>query len=203
MIFSYSRIKRFFDFIFSFFLLIILSPLFLLISFLVFLDVGWPIFFIQSRPGFNAITFALIKFRTMISLDKSSTSSDSDCVRLTKFGRLLRSSSLDEIPELLNILLGHMSFVGPRPLLLDYLEFYSSFQAKRHLVLPGLTGFSQVYGRNSITWRKRFRFDVYYVYHQSFSLDFYIILLTIAKVISRDGISFPGHATMTRFTGSE
>ena len=183
-------------------LLLLLSPLMLVTALFVRLRLGGPVLFSQQRPGLHGRPFQLVKFRTMTQRRDGNGALLPDEQRLTPFGQLLRRSSLDELPELLNILRGDMVFVGPRPLLMDYLPLYSHEQARRHLVRPGLTGWAQVHGRNALSWEEKFRLDVWYVDHQSFWLDLRIFLITIWKVIRSEGISAAGEATMAPFTGS-
>lgn len=188
--------KKFFDIFFSLFLIIILLPLLLLISLLIFFFMGWPIFFIQSRPGKHSKVFNLYKFRTM----KNKTNDENDDAgRITWLGNFLRKTSLDELPELLNVLKQDMSFVGPRPLLVDYLEHYDRFQMKRHKVLPGITGWAQINGRNKVTWDEKFKLDVWYVENNSFLLDMKIIFITFIKVLLFEGISPNESVIMKRF----
>jgi sugar transferase EpsL len=174
-------------------------PLMLILALLVRIKLGSPVFFRQKRPGYQEAIFELIKFRTMT--DDRDINGDllPDAVRLTSFGRWLRSTSLDELPELLNILKGEMSLVGPRPLLVKYLSRYNSQQRRRHDVRPGLTGWVQVNGRNALNWEQKFEFDIWYVDHQSFRLDLQILFRTVWQVASRQGISSPGDATMPEF----
>lgn len=195
--------KRFFDIVFSFLAIIILSPILLLTAILVGLFIGTPIFFTQQRPGYKGRPFFIYKFRTMTNRLDSSGNLLPDAERLTPFGHFLRTLSLDEWPELLNILRGEMSFVGPRPLLMQYLPLYSSEQARRHDVIPGLTGWAQVNGRNAITWPDKFKYDVWYVDHWSFWLDIKIIFMTVGKVFKREGISQEGQATTEYFKGEQ
>jgi lipopolysaccharide/colanic/teichoic acid biosynthesis glycosyltransferase len=203
----YDPIKRGLDLIVSLLLLVVLSPLFLLLALLVLLNLGSPILFRQQRPGKHGTIFTLYKFRTM-TIDSSAVttaaapSTATDAVRLTRFGRVLRSTSLDELPELFNILKGDMSFVGPRPLLVEYLPLYSATQAQRHDVRPGLTGLAQVGGRNALSWEDRFTLDVRYVETRSLWLDLSILFRTIGAVVSHRGVTEEGSATMTPFTGS-
>lgn len=182
--------------------LVILSPLLLVVAWVVRRKLGSPVLFRQVRPGLNGRPFEMIKFRTMRDAVDENGNVLPDEVRLTPFGRFLRSTSLDELPELWNVLKGDMSLVGPRPLLTDYLSLYSVEQARRHEVRPGITGWAQVNGRNAISWDDKFRLDVWYVENQSLWLDIKIIFLTLKKVLVRDGISAQGEATMPRFTGS-
>jgi lipopolysaccharide/colanic/teichoic acid biosynthesis glycosyltransferase len=195
--------KRVFDIVFSLLLLIALAPLIALIAFLVRVFLGPPILFRQERPGYKGRPFLLYKFRTMTNASDPTGNLLPDSARLTRLGRFLRALSLDELPELFNILRGDMSFVGPRPLLMEYLPLYSPEQARRHDAFPGLTGWAQVNGRNALTWQDRFELDVWYVDHWSFRLDIKIILTTIWKVLRREGINQPGQATMERFAGNE
>ncbi len=193
--------KRIFDLLAAGLGLIIISPLLLVMMAFVRLTLGSPVFFRQKRPGLKARPFFIYKFRTMRDLKDQDGNLLPDAVRLTRLGKFLRASSLDELPELFNILCGEMSFVGPRPLLMQYLERYSQEQARRHEVLPGMTGWAQVNGRNAITWDEKFRLDVWYVDNWSFWLDIKILLITMWKVITREGISQPGHATAEEFQG--
>ena len=183
--------------------MILISPLLLIVAALCWLLQGRPILFRQVRPGYRAAPFTLYKFRTMTEGGTQEGDSRSDAERLTPFGRFLRSFSLDELPELFNVLRGEMSLVGPRPLLMQYLERYTPEQARRHEVLPGITGWTQVNGRNAISWEQKFRLDVWYVDHWSLGLDLRILLLTIWKVLRREGISQPGQATAEEFKGSD
>ena len=171
----------------------------LIMMVLVRLLIGSPILFTQMRPGFNEKPFYLYKFRTMLDLSDKDGKKLSDKERLTPFGKLLRSLSLDELPELINIIKGEMSFVGPRPLLMEYLSYYSPQQRLRHRVKPGLTGWAQINGRNTLSWEKKFEFDVWYVNNISFWLDIKIIFVTVIKIIKREGINANDQVTMTRF----
>jgi lipopolysaccharide/colanic/teichoic acid biosynthesis glycosyltransferase len=195
--------KRLADCLVSFILLLLLFPLLLLIAFFVFRNLGSPIFFCQVRPGLNGRSFRMFKFRTMLNLvnDRGGVLSDSE--RLTSFGAFLRSTSLDELPELWNVFKGDMSLVGPRPLLEEYLPLYTQEQYRRHSVRPGVTGWAQVNGRNAISWGKKFELDVWYVDNQTFSLDMKILFMTVRKVFARDGISADGEATMPFFKGDQ
>jgi sugar transferase EpsL len=195
--------KRCFDFVVTAIAVILLSPLLATLVVLVRWKLGQPVLFRQPRPGRNGRTFFVLKFRTMTNARDDAGQLLPDAVRLTPFGRWLRSTSMDELPELLNVLRGEMSLVGPRPLLIEYLPLYSPEQARRHEVRPGLTGWAQINGRNAITWEEKFRLDVWYVDHQSLWLDLKIILLTVVRVLRRDGIAAKGEATMTRFTGGK
>ena len=165
--------------------------------------VGWPVFFVQERPGLNCKIFRLVKFRTMTDQRDGAGALLPDSVRLMPFGKWLRSTSLDELPCLFNVLKGEMSLVGPRPLLVEYLPLYSSTQARRHEVRPGVTGWAQVNGRNTITWERKFDLDVWYIDNQSIWLDIRILFITMKKVFVRDGINAQNDATMPRFTGSK
>jgi len=190
------------DFILSLIAIIVLSPVFFVIAVLVRLKLGSPIVFKQERPGLNEEIFTLYKFRTMTDEKDENGNLLTDSARLTKFGKFLRSTSLDELPELFNILKGDMSIVGPRPLLVQYLPLYSDHQRRRHEVRPGLTGWAQVNGRNSISWEEKFDLDVEYVDNIGLFFDWKIILLTIKKVMLREGINQSGEITMEYFTGS-
>ena len=195
-------IKRLFDVVFSVIFLFLFAPIMVFIAFLVYLNIGKPILFKQTRPGLNSSPFNMVKFTTMTNIfdDKGNLLDDEE--RLTSFGKFLRSTSLDELPELWNILKGDMSFIGPRPLLVDYLPLYSSEQLRRHEVKPGVTGWAQINGRNSISWDEKFILDIWYVDNVSFWLDIKILLITIKKVILRKDISKEGMATMSKFQGS-
>ncbi|WP_226609102.1 sugar transferase [Marinobacter nauticus] len=195
--------KRFFDLIVSLVALIVLLPVIFLVAVQIRRKLGSPIFFRQTRPGKNGKPFEMIKFRTMLDAVDSKRNPLPDDQRMTPFGKLLRSTSLDELPELWNVLKGEMSLVGPRPLLMEYLPLYSEEQYRRHDVRPGVTGWAQVNGRNAISWEDKFRLDVWYVDNQSFLLDLKILFLTIKKVLVRDGISGEGEATMSKFTGNK
>ena len=194
--------KRLFDLIASALALIVLSPVLGLTALLVRIQLGGPILFRQQRPGYKGRPFHIFKFRTMIDRFAPDGSLLPDSERLTRFGRALRSTSLDELPELFNILRGEMSVVGPRPLLMEYLPLYSAEQARRHDIPPGLTGWAQVHGRNALSWQDKFRLDVWYVDHWSFWLDLKIIFLTLVKVFKREGITQEGRATAEKFTGN-
>jgi sugar transferase EpsL len=195
--------KRACDLAFALFGLVVAWPLLLVLAVLVWLYHGRPILFRQQRPGLRGRPFVLLKFRTMTDERDAQGNLLPDAQRLTSFGRFLRSASLDELPELWNILRGDISLVGPRPLLMQYLDRYTPEQARRHDVRPGITGWAQINGRNALDWEQRFVLDVWYVDHVSFWLDMKIIALTVWKVVSRDGISQPGHATMQEFEGSD
>ena len=195
-------IKRSFDIFTSGLGLIILSPLLMIISLIIFIQMGRPVLFIQMRPGLNGKPFYMYKFRTMTSEKDERGNLLPDEQRLTRLGRFLRSTSLDELPELFNVLKGDMSLVGPRPLLMQYLDRYTSEQARRHEVKPGITGWAQVNGRNAITWEEKFALDVWYVDNRSLLLDIKILAMTVVKVFRREGISAAGEATMTEFMGN-
>jgi len=195
-------LKRLFDFICSLLLLIFLFPFILFIALKVNNKLGSPIFFLQERPGFKGEPFMMVKFRTMLDNIDSGGNQLPDSERLTSFGSFLRSTSLDELPELWNVLKGEMSLVGPRPLLMEYLPLYSFEQSRRHDVRPGITGWAQVNGRNAISWEKKFKLDIWYVDNQSFWLDLKILFLTVKRVILRDGVSQNGYVTMDKFRGS-
>lgn len=193
--------KRACDVVISGTALVLLLPFLILISITVYFFLGSPIFFVQQRPGLRCKPFEIVKFRTMVNLCLEDGVFLSDEARITRFGLFLRRTSIDELPELWNVLKGDMSLVGPRPLLMEYLPLYTSEQARRHEVKPGITGWAQVNGRNAIDWDEKFRLDVWYVDHQSFWLDLKIILSTIVKVFRSEGINFSGYATMKRFRG--
>ncbi|WP_373090777.1 sugar transferase [Zhongshania sp.] len=195
-------IKRIFDFLLAAALLVSLSPVFLLLFISIRIFLGGNVFFIQPRPGRHGKPFRMVKFRTMNNLRDSEGVLLADEYRLTRFGRMLRASSMDELPELLNVLAGDMSLVGPRPLLMEYLPLYSQYHARRHEVRPGITGWAQVNGRNALSWNEKLDLDVFYVDHKSFLLDVKILFLTIVKVVRREGVSHEGEATMSKFTGS-
>ena len=197
-----KMIKRFFDVFASLCGLIVLSPIIIIVAWEISRKLGSPVLFRQVRPGKNGKYFEMIKFRTMLDAVDSNGQSLPDSERMTPFGSFLRSSSLDELPGLWNVLKGDMSLVGPRPLLVEYLPLYSKEQARRHDVRPGLSGWAQVNGRNAISWEDKFKLDVWYVENRSFWLDLKIIFLTLKKVVIRDGISAEGEVTMSKFTGS-
>lgn len=182
--------------------LLVIWPLILLLALLVRIKIGSPVLFRQKRPGLHGRPFAMLKFRTMTNEVDVDGKVLPDAIRLVPFGRFLRTTSLDELPELFNVLKGDMSLVGPRPLLMEYLPLYTPEQARRHKVRPGITGWAQVNGRNAITWEEKFKLDVWYVDNRSFWLDLKILWLTLAKVFKREGISQEGQATMEKFTGS-
>ncbi|TEA79952.1 sugar transferase [Allopusillimonas ginsengisoli] len=194
--------KRIFDIFFSAMGIIILFPIFLIVALAIKLKLGSPIFFTQSRPGLNGIPFQMIKFRSMLDSKDAQGEPLPNDQRLTRFGRILRSSSLDELPELWNVFKGDMSLVGPRPLLIDYLPLYTKEQFRRHEVKPGVTGWAQINGRNAISWEEKFNLDIWYVENRSIWLDSKIIILTIKKILIREGINSSADQTMPRFTGA-
>ncbi|MCK4102778.1 sugar transferase [Acinetobacter radioresistens] len=195
-------LKRLLDIIIAFLALILLSPLYFYVAYKVKKNLGSPVLFRQVRPGLHGRPFEMIKFRTMKDAIDANGQLLPDSERLTPFGRMLRSSSLDEMPELWNVIKGDMSIVGPRPLLMEYLPLYNEEQAKRHQVRPGMTGYAQVNGRNAISWDEKFKLDTWYVENQSIWLDFKIMLKTVKKVLAKDDISAEGEATMSKFTGN-
>lgn len=195
-------LKSIFDRVAAFLLLLIFAPVLVVCGVLVAVLLGRPIFFRQVRPGQHGETFRMLKFRTMLDAVDAAGSPLPDSQRLTRFGQFLRACSLDELPELWNVLCGHMSLVGPRPLLVEYLPKYSPEQARRHEVKPGITGWAQVNGRNAISWEKKFELDVWYVDNQSFLLDLKILWMTVWQVVLRDGISAAEHVTMPPFEGT-
>lgn len=195
--------KRAFDIIVVIVGVLVLWPLVLILILLVSIKLGSPVFFRQTRPGLHGKPFTMIKFRTMTDARNAQGNLLPDDQRLTPFSKFLRSSSLDELPELINVFKGEMSLVGPRPLLMEYLPLYTPEQARRHEVRPGITGWAQVNGRNTISWEEKFKLDVWYVDNQSLWLDLKILWMTLAKVFRREGISQEGQATASKFTGSE
>jgi len=195
------NMKRFFDFFTSFIAVFLLLPVMALVAWQIRSKLGSPVLFRQERPGLNGEPFEMFKFRTMLDAVDAAGNPLPDSERMTPFGSFLRSSSLDELPELWNVLKGDMSLVGPRPLLMEYLPLYSPEQYRRHEVRPGVTGWAQINGRNALSWDEKFKMDVWYVDNRSFWLDLKIIFLTIKKVLVRDGISADGEATMAKFTG--
>ncbi|NAR57747.1 sugar transferase [Acinetobacter haemolyticus] len=196
-------LKRLLDIIIASIALILLSPLYFYVAYKVKKNLGSPVLFRQIRPGLHGKPFEMVKFRTMTDERDAEGNLLPNEVRLTKFGKMLRSTSLDELPELWNVLKGDMSIVGPRPLLMDYLPLYNEEQAKRNNVRPGMTGHAQVNGRNAISWEKKFELDTWYVENQSLWLDFKIMLLTVKKVLIKEGINQSEEVTMTRFTGNK
>lgn len=195
--------KRSFDFLLATLALVVLTPVLVLVAWQVRRKLGSPVLFRQVRPGLHGRPFEMVKFRTMRDAVDADGCLLPDDERLTPFGRFLRASSLDELPELWNVLKGEMSLVGPRPLLMEYLPLYSPEQARRHEVRPGITGWAQVNGRNAVSWAERFKLDIWYIDHRSLWLDLRILWLTVRKVIVREGISAQGEATMPRFTGNK
>lgn len=195
-------IKPFFDKLTALIALIIASPIFLIVSILLAIFQNGKVFFTQQRPGLNEKIFLLVKFKTMRDDKDANGELLADQERLTWIGKIVRKTSMDEIPQLLNILKGDMSFIGPRPLLVEYLPLYSNAQSKRHLVTPGITGWAQINGRNTISWQKKFEYDVWYVQNQSILLDMKIIFMTIFKVFKAEGISAEGMATIEKFKGN-
>lgn len=195
--------KRCFDVLVAVVALLILALPLLALALLVRIKLGKPVLFAQIRPGMHGKPFRMVKFRTMTDARGADGALLPDAERLPSFGRFLRATSLDELPELWNVLKGDMSLVGPRPLLMEYLPLYSKKQARRHDVRPGVTGWAQINGRNALSWEEKFELDVWYVAHQSFALDIKILWRTARKVLVREGISAAGEATMSRFTGSK
>ncbi|AIL69433.1 sugar transferase [Vibrio vulnificus] len=195
--------KRLFDFLVSLIALILLSPIIALVAWKIRENLGSPVLFRQTRPGLNGKSFEMVKFRTMKDAVDAQGNPLPDSERMTPFGDKLRNSSLDELPELWNVLKGEMSLVGPRPLLMQYLPLYNLEQARRHEVRPGVTGWAQINGRNAISWEEKFKLDVWYVDNRSFWLDFKILLLTVKKVLIKEGISAQGEATMPPFKGNK
>ena len=199
----YKYIKRSLDLITALFLVIILSPLMLIAAILIAVNRDGPILFKQERPGKDGKIFTVYKFRTMSTMLRDKNGNEmSDFDRMTKIGNILRKTSVDELPQLFNIIKGEMSFIGPRPLLKEYLELYSPEQMRRHDVLPGISGWAQVNGRNTLTWDEKFAYDVYYVDHYSFKMDLKIFIKTIENVVSQDGINSDSENTMEKFEGN-
>lgn len=198
-----KKSKRLIDLVVSTICIFLGFPIFLIVYLIAFFKLGRPIFFRQKRPGLKGKPFEMIKFRTMKNAYDKAGNLLPDEKRLTRFGMFLRSTSLDELPELINVLKGEMSLVGPRPLLMEYLPLYNEEQMRRHDVLPGITGWAQINGRNCISWAKKFELDVWYVDNRSFWLDLKIIFFTIWKVVTKKDINQPGHATMKKFEGNE
>ncbi|MBS4204807.1 sugar transferase [Lederbergia citrea] len=194
--------KRFFDITCSFLGILLLSPIILVTVIIIRQKLGAPVIFKQQRPGLYGKPFFVYKFRTMTDERDDMGNLLPDHLRLTRFGQILRKLSLDELPQLFNVLKGDISLVGPRPLLMDYLELYTTEQARRHEVRPGITGWAQVNGRNAISWEDKFKLDVWYVDNQSFLLDIKILFMTVIKVFKSEGISQTGHVTVNKFTGS-
>lgn len=195
--------KRVFDFIVALTALIVLFPVLLVLYVVIAIKMGIPVFFVQARPGMNGRIFKMIKFRSMTDAKNASGELLADAERLPAFGQMLRATSLDELPELWNVVKGDMSLVGPRPLLIEYLDKYTPEQAKRHDVRPGVTGWAQVNGRNALSWEEKFALDTWYVDNRTFWLDFKILLMTVKQVFKRDNISQDGHVTMEKFKGSD
>ena len=191
------------DKLLALFLILIFSPLMIIVGLLIYFKLGSPIFFRQQRPGFHNEIFEIIKFRTMSNLHNKEGKLLPDKERLHGVGKQIRALSLDELPQLLNVIKGDMSFVGPRPLLVEYLPLYNKEQKKRHNVKPGITGWAQVNGRNTISWEEKFAYDVWYIEHQSFTLDMKILWMTFLKVLKRSNISSDTHVTMEKFKGSK
>ncbi|GAB4268950.1 MAG: sugar transferase [Candidatus Rifleibacteriota bacterium] len=200
---SSATIKRLMDVTVSALLLLLLSPILLFLAFLIRRKIGLPILFRQKRTGLNGKTFEILKFRTMSNTRDKNGKLLADKQRLCSFGQALRKLSIDELPELINVLRGEMSLVGPRPLLPEYLPLYDKFQMRRHEVLPGITGWAQINGRNAITWQKKFELDVWYVDNRTFMLDIKILFLTLWKVLRKEGVSQPGHETVEPFRGND
>ena len=195
-------IKRLFDFIIALILLVVLAPIIAITAVIIRINIGSPIVFKQQRPGLHGKPFYIYKLRTMTDERDSAGTLLPDEQRITRLGLIIRKLSIDELPQLLNVLKGELSLVGPRPLLMEYLDKYTPEQARRHDVKPGITGWAQVNGRNAISWEEKFKLDVWYVDNQSFWLDIKILWLTALKVIKRDGVNQQGHVTMTKFEGS-
>ena len=199
----YKSVKRVLDFVFSLFALIVFSPLMAVAAVMIKLDDGGPALFRQKRPGKNGEIFEVYKFRTMsVRTEDENGRPLSDMERMTKIGRALRKTSIDELPQFINVLKGEMSFIGPRPLLCEYLDLYSPEQARRHEVRPGISGWAQVNGRNAITWEEKFDYDVYYVDNMSFGFDMKILMKTVANVISGAGVNSAEQSTMEKFKGT-
>jgi sugar transferase EpsL len=194
-------VKRAFDILSSAIGLVLLAPVLLVLAAVIRVKLGSPVLFQQQRPGINAKPFKMFKFRTMTDERDASGKLLPDSVRLTHFGSWLRATSLDELPELINVLLGDMSLIGPRPLLTQYIERYSSTQMRRHEVRPGITGLAQVCGRNALSWERKFKYDVWYVDHQSLRVDLWVLSRTVSKTLKREGITQQGQATAEEFTG--
>ncbi|ARU61205.1 sugar transferase [Tumebacillus avium] len=195
--------KRLFDLTVSAVLLLVLSPVILITAYLIRQKLGSPVLFKQERPGLHGKIFSLYKFRSMTDERDENGELLPDDVRLTAFGKLVRKTSLDELPQLFNVLKGDISLVGPRPLLKEYLPLYTEEQARRHHVKPGITGWAQVNGRNAISWEEKFRLDVWYVDHQSFGLDLKILFMTLMKVVRSEGVNQAGHVTISKFQGKQ
>lgn len=198
----YKIFKQIIDVLAACILLILISPIFVAITILLYFSNQGKPFYLQKRPGKNGDIFTIIKFKSMNDKKDDNGKLLADHLRITKVGKFVRKTSLDEIPQLINVIKGDMSFVGPRPLMVSYLSLYNDFQNKRHLVKPGITGWAQINGRNAISWDKRFEYDIWYVDNQSFMLDFKILLKTVKKVFKSEGISASDHATMPQFKGN-
>jgi len=195
--------KRIIDIFASVLVLAVFFPVICLVALIVWFDLGRPVLFVQERPGLRGRIFKLYKFRTMREPNPDGLLDEGDAERMTKIGRLIRSTSLDELPQLWNVLKGEMSLVGPRPLLKEYLPLYNERQARRHEVRPGITGWAQINGRNNLSWQEKFEFDVWYVENQSLWLDFKILVGTFKKVLARKDVSSDDHATSVRFEGND
>ncbi|MGR3208304.1 sugar transferase [Bacillus glycinifermentans] len=195
------KAKRFFDLVSAIVLLLVLGPAMLLVACIIRWKIGSPVLFRQTRPGLNGKPFTLYKFRTMTDERDEAGNLLSDEKRLTKTGKLIRKTSLDELPQLINVIKGDLSLVGPRPLLMEYVPLYTKRQWRRHEVRPGITGWAQINGRNKVTWEEKFELDVWYVDHRSFFFDLKIIMLTIGKVLKSEGVSQDHHVTVEKFTG--
>ncbi|RYG34040.1 MAG: sugar transferase [Burkholderiales bacterium] len=194
--------KRLFDILVAGLTLIVAFPILTVLACLIRINMGSPVLFLQTRPGLHSTPFDMVKFRTMRNAHNCEGQPLDDAERLTRLGRMLRATSLDELPEIWNVLKGEMSLVGPRPLLMEYIPLYTPCQARRHQVLPGITGWAQINGRNALSWEEKFALDVWYVDNRSFWLDVKILFMTVAKVLRRDGISADGEATMGKFEGT-
>lgn len=194
--------KRLFDFVIALLLLVLLCPVIFLVALLIRIRLGSPVFFRQQRPGLHGKPFCIYKFRTMLQKWDERGELLPDAQRMTALGTFLRNFSLDELPQLFNVLQGDLGLVGPRPLLMEYLPLYNAEQARRHDVRPGITGWAQVNGRNAINWEDKFKYDVWYVDHQSFWLDIKILWMTAMKIVRSEGVSQAGHVTMEKFRGS-
>lgn len=195
--------KDSFDKFMSLIFIILLIPMYFAIALFVFFDLGRPVFFFQQRPGYKGRPITVYKFRTMHKLEADGLLGIGDAERMTRIGRFLRSTSLDELPQLFNVLKGDMSLVGPRPLLMDYLPLYNERQMRRHDVKPGITGWAQINGRNNLSWQQKFELDIWYVENRSFWLDLKILFLTVNKVFKREGVSSQEHVTSVRFEGND
>ncbi|WP_269454489.1 sugar transferase [Neptuniibacter pectenicola] len=199
----YCFFRRFLDVVIALSLMVLLAPVLMVTALFIRVKLGSPILFCQLRPGLKGSPFKMYKFRTMLDQCDEAGVALSDDQRLTQFGKTLRSTSLDELPELYNVLKGDMSLIGPRPLLMEYLPLYNEKQKRRHDVRPGITGWAQVHGRNNLSWEEKFNYDVWYVDNYSFKVDIKIILLSIKAVLSREGVSAEGHVTVKKFMGNE